>query len=142
MPTKKAAAKAAPKAVADEAVPVDDGTVDAADRLVVERAEDSVGGAATAASSRRSAPPARLPAVVVRSRSSPTASIRELQVGLRDLGFYDGKIDGYYSQHVRNAVSRFQVALRDSGHYTGLPTGVWNSATHEAAVASSAYNVE
>lgn len=147
MPTKKSAAptrkSAARKADASEALPVDDGSVAAADRLVVERAEDSVGGAeAPTSSPKRAAPPVRLPASVLRSSSSPTASIRELQVGLRDLGFYEGKVDGFYSQRLRNAVSKFQVALRDSGHYSGLPGGVWNAATHEAAIASPAFNVE
>lgn len=97
--------------------------------------------AKSAGPARRSAPPVELPPTVSRSTSSPSGSVKTLQVALTDLGFFSGRVDGWYSQKVRNAVSKFQIALRDHGYFDGLPNGVYNRATFEAAQRDPAFDI-
>ena len=46
----------------------------------------------------------------VRTRVEAAAKMRELQHGLRDLGFYDGPVDGIDGPHTRMAVAAYQKA--------------------------------
>lgn len=128
------------KGAADEVASSDDRSRSRSSRVERDGAGDSVGGTETETkTSKRSAPPVTLPATI--NSRGPNDSVRNLQVALRDLGFYGGKIDGYYTQTVRNAVSKLQIDLAGHGHYTGRPSGVYSKAVYEAAVADPAFNV-
>lgn len=132
-------AKDTPEA-ADEVASSDDRSGSDSSRVEREGAGDSLSGAETETKTpKRAAPPVTLPATV--NSRGPNESVRSLQVALRDLGFYGGKIDGYYTQAVRNAVSKLQVDLIKHGHYSGRPSGVYSKAVYEAAVADPAFNV-
>lgn len=67
---------------------------------------------------------AKIPAAMRSGRTSN--AVRDLQVLLRDRGFYTGRIDGYYGNYTRVGVFQFQKSLgvRPSGH--------WDQATVDA----------
>lgn len=88
----------------------------------------------------RSAPPATIPSRIVRVSGSPSASVKALQVMLGDLGFYKGKVGGFYGSETRNAVSDLQVQLRDHGYYLGRPHGNFDEPTRQALERDPAFN--
>jgi peptidoglycan hydrolase-like protein with peptidoglycan-binding domain len=124
----------------DEVVLDDDRSRSDDSRVEREGVEPTGHGAGAAITSvRHPTPPVVLPSTI--NQRGPNNSVRSLQVGLRDLGFYDGKIDGYYTQPVRNAVANLQVALIEHGYYSGRPNGVYGKMVHTAAVADPAFDI-
>jgi len=77
-------------------------------------------------------PPVQVPAAS-RTSSGFSKRTKTLQVMLTDLGLYTGRIDGYYTTAVRNAVSALQQNL--SG-YQGRPNGTFNEDTRTALLES------
>lgn len=136
MPTSKKAAprKKAParKAAAREVVPGDDAGGSGSAGVGNEGTEDGERRIAAEAHAKRSAPPVSIPDRVTRTPGGPSRSVRQLQVALTDLGYYTGKVTGYYDQATRNAVSDLQVRLRTDGYLQAAPNGLFGDATREA----------
>lgn len=88
----------------------------------------------------RSAPPVTIPARVTRISGSPSSSVKALQVMLSDFGFFKTTITGYYGNETRNAVSDLQVQLREHGYYLGRPHGSFDEPTRQALERDPAFN--
>lgn len=84
----------------------------------------------TPQSTRRQAP-----VTVPRTMRSGVRGASDLQVFLRDLGYFKGRIDGFYGNTTRNAVANYQ---KDLGVNV---TGHFDQATHDAAVAANTSEV-
>lgn len=86
-------------------------------------------------SSKRPPPSVFVPAAG-RWSGVPTKRGRELQILLKDLGYFAGKINGYVaSTETRNAISLLQQRLIKDGHYEGRPNGAFDVATRQALLA-------
>jgi len=86
------------------------------------------------ASSKRPQPPVTVPQAS-KPGGMPSTKNRELQGTLKDLGYYKGKINGYYNNELRNAVSLLQQRLIKDGFYDGAPNGNFDAATRAALLA-------
>jgi len=61
-------------------------------------------------------------------------TIQDVQKSLKDLGLYDGPIDGHYSAAVRRAVERFEKKYGSIGRGKALPESLRSMATVKDAV--------
>lgn len=84
-----------------------------------------------ATSTRRSAPAPEVPNAMRSGIKS--ASVRELQVILRDRGLYDGRLDGYYGNRMRISVYKLQqqLGVTPTGHFTAETVEALRSDTGE-----------
>jgi len=65
----------------------------------------------------------------------PSTKNRELQGLLIDLGYYKGRVNGYYGNDMRSSVSLLQQQLIKDGFYDGAPNGNFDVATRTALLA-------